>query len=65
MELIKIWLYYKTAGEGGGLGVEGLSKKEKALMDMDNRVGIAGGGGIRGPNGNGNNTIKITHQKNP
>ena len=25
-------------------GVERLSKKEKGLMDMDNSVGIAGGG---------------------
>ena len=33
-----------TASEGGGgYGVEGLSKKEKGLMDMDNSVVIAGG----------------------
>ena len=51
MELIKIWLYYKTAGEGGGLGVEGLSKKEKGLMDMDNSVVIAGGRGYKGNTG--------------
>ena len=28
--------------------MEGLSKKEKGLMDMDNSVVIAGGGGIKG-----------------
>ena len=34
--------------------MEGLSKKEKGLMDMDNSEVIAGGeGGIRGQNGNG------------
>ena len=38
--------------------MEGLSKNEKGLMDMDNSVVIAGGG-IRGLNGNGKNTIKI------
>ena len=39
--------------------MEGLSKKEKGLMDVDNSVVIAGGeGGIRGLNGNGKNTIK-------
>ena len=27
----------------GGEGVEGMSKKEKGLMDMDNSVVIAGG----------------------
>ena len=32
-----------VAGVGGYSGVEGLSKKEKGLMDMDNRVGIASG----------------------
>ena len=32
-----------TAGWGGGLGVEGLSKKEKGLMHMDNSVLTAGG----------------------
>ena len=31
-----------TAIWGGELGVEGLSKKEKGLMDMDNSVVIAG-----------------------
>ena len=40
--------------------MEGLSKKEKGLMDMDNSVVIAGREvGIRGLNGNGKNTIKI------
>ena len=39
--------------------MEGLSKKEKGLMDMDNRVVIAGGGGVRGLNSNGKNTIEI------
>ena len=40
----------------------GLSKKGKGLMDMDNSVVIAGGGGegsIRGLKGNGKNTLKI------
>ena len=32
-----------TASGQVGLGVEGLSKKEKGLMDMDNNVVIAGG----------------------
>ena len=43
-----------TAG-GGGLRVEGLSKKEKGLMNMDNCVVIAGysGMGVRGLNGFG------------
>ena len=36
--------------------MEGLSKKEKGLMDMDNSVGTIGGG-IRGLNGNENNTV--------
>ena len=36
-----------TAG-GWSLGVEGLSKKEKGLMDMDNGGVIAGGGGYKG-----------------
>ena len=35
-----------TASGQVGLGVEGLSKKEKGLMDMDNNVVIAGGRGI-------------------
>ena len=38
--------------------MEGLNKKEKGLIDMDNRKAIAGGG-IRGLNGNGKNIIKI------
>ena len=34
--------------------MEGLSKKEKGLMDMDNSVMTTGGeGGMRGLNGNG------------
>ena len=34
-------------------------KKEKGLMDMDNRVGImVGEGGIRGLNGDGKNSKK-------
>ena len=33
--------------------MEGLREKEKGLMDRDNSVGIAGGGGVRGLNGNG------------
>ena len=32
-----------ASGGGGGEGVEGLSKKEKGLMDVDNSVVIAGG----------------------
>ena len=45
---------------GGGWEVEGLSRKEKGLMDTDNSVAIAGGEeGVRGLNGNGKNTIKI------
>ena len=31
-----------TASGGGFYGVEGLSKKEKGLMEMDNNVGITG-----------------------
>ena len=41
-----------TALGEGGKGVEGLSKKEKRLMDMDNSVVIAGGG-HRAISGNG------------
>ena len=37
----------------GRLGVEGLSKKEKGLMDMDNNVVIMEEGGIKGLNDNG------------
>ena len=33
--------------------VEGLSKKEKRLMDMDSMVVTAGGRCIKGQNGNG------------
>ena len=47
----------------GDEGVEGLSKKEKGLMDMDNSVVIAGGGDRRGLNSNGKNTIKILKRK--
>ena len=36
----------------GGQGLEGLSKQEKGLVDMDNTVVISGLGGERGPNGN-------------
>ena len=38
--------------------MEGPSKKEKGLMDMDNSVVTVVEGGIRGLNGNGKNTIK-------
>ena len=40
--------------------MEGWSKKEKGLVDMDNSVGVAGqeGDDIRGLKGNGKNTIK-------
>ena len=37
--------------------MEGSSKKEKGLMDMDNSVVIAEGKGIKGLNGNEKNTI--------
>ena len=44
--------------------MEGSSKKEEGLMDMDHSVVIAGGmGGRRGVNGNGKNTIKIKFKK--
>ena len=33
---------------GGGQMVEGVSEKEKGLMDMDNSVVIAGGWGVQG-----------------
>ena len=39
--------------------MEGVSKKEKRLMDMDNSVVIAGGGDISRPSGNGKVTINI------
>ena len=42
--------------------MEGLGKKGKGLLDMDNSVVIDGGGGIRGLNGNGKNTIKIEYK---
>ena len=45
-----------TKVEVGEVVGEGLSKKEKGLMDMDNSVVI--GGGHRGLNGNEKNTIK-------
>ena len=35
-----------TAIGGRGYGVEGLSQKEKGLMDMDNSVVIAGVPGV-------------------
>ena len=37
-----------TASGDGRVGVEGLSKKEKRLMDVDNSVVIAGGGEFKG-----------------
>ena len=37
-----------TAIGGMGLGVEGLSKKEKGLMDMDDSLAIAGEAGHKG-----------------
>ena len=48
---------------GEGRGVEGLSKKEKGPMDMDNSVVAAGGGGYRRLNGNGKNIIMIKLEK--
>ena len=38
--------------------MEGLSKKERGLMDMDKRVVIAGEREYKGLNGDGKNTIK-------
>ena len=38
----------RMTASGGGEGVEGLSKKEKGLMDMDNSVVIAGGRAYKG-----------------
>ena len=44
----------RMTASGWGSGVQGLSKKEKRLMDMDNSVGILSvGGGYRGLMGNG------------
>ena len=43
---------------GGNEGLEGLSKKEEGLMDMDNSVAIATRRGYKGVNDNGKNTIK-------
>ena len=37
---------------GGGLEVEGWSKNEKELLDLENSVVIVGGRGIRGINHN-------------
>ena len=37
--------------------MEGLSKKEKGLMDMVNNVVIVGRGGVKEINGNGNKNI--------
>ena len=42
--------------------MEELSKKQKGLMDMDNNVVIAGGGGIRELNGK--NTISLYFECN-
>ena len=38
----------RTASEGGGLGIEGLIKKENRLIGMDNSVVIAGGRAYQG-----------------
>ena len=43
--------------------MEGLSKKEIGLMDMDNSVVIAVGRCVRGLNGNGKNITKIKQNK--
>ena len=48
-----------TASGEGGERVEGSSKKEKGLLDMDNSVVIAVGRSVRGLNGNGKSSIKI------
>ena len=37
-----------SSGRVGEVGVEGLSKKEKGLIGMDNSVVIAGGRGYKG-----------------
>ena len=37
-----------TASRGRGVGGEGLGKKEKGRMDMDNSVVIAGARGYKG-----------------
>ena len=42
-----------TAGDGGDEEMEGLSKKQKGLMDMDNSGDCWGKRGVRGPKGNG------------
>ena len=47
----------------GGYGVEGLSKKEKGLMDMDNSVVIIGGGDCKGAKWSWKNTIKKVGKK--
>ena len=60
------WMESRLTPLWGGMGaVDGLSKKEKELMDMDTSVviveGRGEGGGIRGYggiNGNGKKTIK-------
>ena len=53
-----------TAG-GWGLGGEGLSKMEKGTHGHGQQGGDGWGeGGIRGPNGNGKNIIKIIYFKN-
>ena len=43
----------------GMLEVEGSSKKEKGLVDMDNSVTIGRGGNIIGLNGNGEIQLKM------
>ena len=48
-----------TAMGVGVFGREGLSKKEKGLMDMNNSVVNPGGWDIRGVNGKGKTIIKI------
>ena len=47
-----------TASGRGGEGMEGLSNKEKGLMDMDNRVVIAGGRRYKGTKWQWKNIIK-------
>ena len=39
--------------------MEGSSQKDKGLMDMDKCGACRGAGGIRGLDGNGQNTIKV------
>ena len=57
------WIESRLTALGGGSSVvEGLSTKEKGLMDMDNSGVFVEEGDITGLNGNEKNTIKETNQ---